>query len=88
MSMQFHEFVNLLEARGCKPQPLNNEQWRSLCPAHDDQRPSLTFTERDGRILLHCFAGCSVDAICNALGITLKDLRTDQDLSAASLCLT
>jgi DNA-binding transcriptional ArsR family regulator/5S rRNA maturation endonuclease (ribonuclease M5) len=40
----------------------------------------LTFTERNGRILLHCFAGCSIDAICNALGITLKDLRTDQDL--------
>jgi energy-coupling factor transporter ATP-binding protein EcfA2/uncharacterized protein (DUF983 family) len=80
MFMQFHEFVNLLEARGYKPQPLNDEQWRALCPAHDDQRPSLTFTERDGRILLHCFAGCSVDAICNALGISLKNLRTDQDL--------
>jgi uncharacterized protein (DUF983 family)/energy-coupling factor transporter ATP-binding protein EcfA2 len=80
MLMQLHEFVNLLEARGCKPQPLGNDQWRSLCPAHDDQRPSLTFTERNGRILLHCFAGCSVDAICNALGISLKNLRTDQDL--------
>jgi DNA-binding transcriptional ArsR family regulator len=74
------DFVAFLEARGLKPQPLNNDQWRALCPAHDDQHPSLTFTERNGRILLHCFAGCSIDAICNALGISLKDLRTDQDL--------
>jgi hypothetical protein len=38
-------------------------------------------TENDGRILVNCFAGCTVDAICNALGITTKDLRTDQGLS-------
>jgi DNA-binding transcriptional ArsR family regulator len=74
------DFVDFLAARGLKPQPLSNNQWRSLCPAHDDQHPSLTFTERNGRILLYCFAGCSVDAICNALGISLKDLRTDQEL--------
>jgi DNA-binding transcriptional ArsR family regulator/5S rRNA maturation endonuclease (ribonuclease M5) len=40
----------------------------------------LTFTERNGRILVNCFAGCTVDAICGALGITLRDLRTDHDL--------
>jgi DNA-binding Lrp family transcriptional regulator/energy-coupling factor transporter ATP-binding protein EcfA2 len=74
------DFVAFLEARGLKPQPLNNDQWRALCPAHDDQHPSLTFTERDGRILVNCFAGCTVDAICGALGITLRDLRTDHDL--------
>jgi DNA-binding transcriptional ArsR family regulator/uncharacterized protein (DUF983 family) len=73
------DFVALLEARGLKPQLLSNNQWRALCPAHDDQRPSLAFTERDGRILVHCFAGCSVEAICNALGISVKDLRIDQD---------
>jgi DNA-binding transcriptional ArsR family regulator len=74
------DFVAFLEARGLKPQPLNNDQWRALCPAHDDQHPSLTFTERNGRILVNCFAGCTVDAICGALGITLRDLRTDHDL--------
>jgi hypothetical protein len=33
--------------------------WTARCPAHDDRNPSLSITEdRDGRVLLHCFAGC------------------------------
>jgi hypothetical protein len=33
--------------------------WSARCPAHDDHNPSLSITEdRDGRVLLHCFAGC------------------------------
>jgi predicted acylesterase/phospholipase RssA len=31
-------------------------------------------TEKDGRILVNCFAGCSIDAICAALGISVADL--------------
>jgi len=77
--MQLHEFIALLEAKGCKPRQLSNGQWQALCPAHDDTRPSLSVTESEGRILVKCFAGCSVDAICAALGITLSDLRTDRD---------
>jgi hypothetical protein len=37
-------------------------------------------TESDGRILVNCFAGCGIDDICVALGITTKDLRTNDDL--------
>jgi uncharacterized protein (DUF983 family)/energy-coupling factor transporter ATP-binding protein EcfA2 len=80
MFMQLHEFINLLEAKGLKPRRLANGQWQAHCPAHDDAKPSLSVTESDGRILVKCFAGCGIDEICNALGITLKDLRTDQDL--------
>jgi DNA-binding transcriptional ArsR family regulator len=78
--MTFQDFITLLEVKGLKPRQLANGQWQAHCPAHDDAEPSLSVTESYGRILLHCFAGCAVDAICNALGITLKDLRTDQDL--------
>lgn len=28
------------------------------CPAHADFHPSLSVTERDGRTLWHCHAGC------------------------------
>jgi hypothetical protein len=49
----------------------------SLCPAHDDATPSLSIAERDGRILLHCFAGCDIGSITEALGIEMKDLFTD-----------
>ena len=37
------------------------------CPAHDDARPSLSITERDGRTLLHCFAGCTQEAVIETL---------------------
>lgn len=49
--------------------------WRAHCPAHDDQHPSLMIAEGDdGRVLLHCHAGCSIEAICEALSILPTDL--------------
>jgi hypothetical protein len=45
------------------------------CPAHQDRSPSLTIRfEDDGRILLHCFAGCSAVDVVGALGLTMSDL--------------
>jgi len=44
------------------------------CPAHDDSHPSLSITQVADRILLNCFVGCSVRAICEALDIRLGDL--------------
>jgi len=38
------------------------------CPAHDDQNASLSLTEKaDGTLLWKCFAGCSQDAVREAL---------------------
>jgi putative DNA primase/helicase len=37
------------------------------CPAHDDKHPSLSVTERDGKVLVRCFAGCSQDEVIAAL---------------------
>jgi uncharacterized protein (DUF927 family) len=45
------------------------------CPAHDDPGPSLSVREAEnGSVLLHCFAGCKVDAIVAALGVQVADL--------------
>lgn len=45
------------------------------CPAHNDKSPSLAIRETaDGTILMHCFAGCSVQEICDAIGIEVSDL--------------
>jgi hypothetical protein len=44
------------------------------CPGHDDQRPSLSIREIRNTILLHCFRGCSLGSICEALGIRASDL--------------
>lgn len=48
------------------------------CPAHEDKRQSLSVsTGKDGRILLKCHAGCNVEAIAGALGLSMKDLFSE-----------
>lgn len=49
-------------------------QYICLCPAHKDQKPSLTITERENKILLHCFAGCNIKNILSSVGLNEKDL--------------
>ena len=52
-----------------------NGSWTACCPAHDDKGPSLAVTEReDGRILMHCFAGCNISDVLGALGMDMNDL--------------
>jgi hypothetical protein len=49
--------------------------WAAKCPAHDDQRASVTIsTGADGRVLLHCHAGCTLDAILDAVHLETRDL--------------
>lgn len=49
--------------------------WKARCPAHDDEHPSLSVDRgEDGRCLLHCFAGCTVEDITQALGLGVGDL--------------
>jgi hypothetical protein len=48
--------------------------WLAKCPAHRDRNPSLSISERDGKVLLHCFAGCTAESICATLGIRVSDL--------------
>lgn len=55
----------------------DSPQWTALCPAHDDQNPSLSVAEgEDGRCLLKCHAGCDVTDVASALGLTLSDLMS------------
>ncbi len=50
-------------------------KWIACCPAHEDRSPSLAVRELDdGRVLLHCFAGCSVEEIVGAVGLGMEDL--------------
>jgi hypothetical protein len=45
------------------------------CPAHRDLSPSLSVREgREGRVLLHCFSGCSIESICHALKIKVSEI--------------
>ena len=53
-------------------------RWTALCPAHEDHSPSLSVRRVRDRVLLHCMAGCAVEDVCAAIGITLADLYHDQ----------
>ncbi len=49
--------------------------WRSLCPAHEDRSPSLSISlGDDGRTLLFCHAGCTQEAVVDAVGMTMASL--------------
>lgn len=46
------------------------DKWMALCPAHEDNSPSLSIGVGDGgRLLLNCFAGCAFEAIVDAAGV-------------------
>jgi predicted transcriptional regulator len=53
--------------RALEGKPRANGSYVCKCPAHDDKNPSLSVSFKDGKILLHCFAGCSQDAVIDAL---------------------
>ena len=42
--------------------------WIACCPAHDDRTPSLSISDGDdGRVLVHCHAGCEQAQVITAL---------------------
>ncbi len=49
-------------------------KYLACCPAHEDRSPSLSIGEDDGRVLLHCFAGCDPESVLDAIGLTFSDL--------------
>jgi hypothetical protein len=56
----------------------NGKGWLALCPAHDDHEPSLSVKDgNNGGVVLHCFAGCSTQQVCAALGIDIRELMPD-----------
>lgn len=56
------------------------DQWHARCPAHDDHSPSLSIKSlSDGRILIHCHAGCGAEEILEAIGMDMSDLFPPDD---------
>jgi hypothetical protein len=55
-------------------------RWTACCPSHEDRSPSLAITEKeDGRILLKCFGGCSVQEIVGSIGMDIGELFPPDD---------
>lgn len=78
--MTAHEFLPLLD--GVKK---SGDGWIARCPGHDDKKPSLSINQNDkGDILLKCHAGCTTQAVCDALGIAVSELFADPDSSRSN----
>lgn len=61
-----------------KVKSTSNGKWLALCPAHPDKSPSLAIKlTDDGKILIHCFAGCHVTDVVAAIGLELSDLMPE-----------
>jgi len=66
--------LNALADHNCDAKQ-NGNGWSARCPAHEDRRPSLSVSEGDdGRALVWCHAGCTVESICDAAGLRVADL--------------
>lgn len=64
----------ILERLG-RVKKVGTDRWLAKCPAHEDKSPSLSITDKgDGRVLVHCFAGCEVGNVLAAIGLRVTDL--------------
>lgn len=84
--MTLQEFIQLAEQAKLQPRQRANGEWRMHCPAHHDDNPSLDIREGERGLLLQCRAGCSVEAICAALGISVSDLFFEKQSSSTRGC--
>lgn len=66
----FNDIVSRFQ--GAKPNGNNSVMVK--CPCHDDNTQSLCVSEKDGKILFNCFAGCRAEDIVHAIGLQMKDL--------------
>jgi hypothetical protein len=57
---------------------LGRGRYTALCPSHQDKSPSLVISEKDGKILFHCFSGCEPADVLAAVGLTFADLYPDR----------
>lgn len=77
--MLIHDFLSELSG----VTQIADGKWQASCPtaAHrygDRSRGLRVGIGRDDRILVHCFAGCHVELIMSAMGLTLADLFSKQ----------
>lgn len=69
------DLAEFLAQSGLKGLRRCGDGYLARCPAHADHAPSLSIRQgADGRILLHCWAGCATAAVLEALGLAWPDL--------------
>jgi len=72
--MTLNDFLRRLD--GVKK---NGSGYVAKCPAHPDDKPSLSIGEgKNGGIVLHCHAGCTAEKIVASIGITMRDIMPQE----------
>lgn len=60
--------------------PAGRDRWLATCPAHGSgKNKALSIAVKGDKLLLHCFAGCSAEAVLAALGLTWRDLYSREN---------
>jgi len=53
------------------------EQYSAKCPAHDDNKQSLSLSQDGDKVVLTCHAGCAAQDVVGALGLSMADLFSE-----------
>jgi hypothetical protein len=71
------DFENVLDRLNVASR--NGEKAMCFCPAHDDRNnPSLSLKTENGKLLLHCFAGCRSEEVVSEIGLEMKHLFAER----------
>ncbi|HTQ22233.1 MAG TPA: hypothetical protein VML93_34040, partial [Mycobacterium sp.] len=73
----YDRLLGALRSAG-KTVEVNGTGAMAQCPAHNDNRPSLSLKAIEGSVLLYCFAGCEAADVTTALGLTPAALFDSQ----------
>lgn len=68
--MDINEILNRLD--GVRNH--GNGRYMAKCPSHIDKTASLGISDKDGVILLRCFAGCETHWVVSGMGLQMSDL--------------
>ena len=73
--MSLQNILNNLDK--VKRQP--DKSYKALCPCHSEKTPSLTISEKDNKIIAHCF-GCGASGVdvVNSLGMDIDELFNEK----------
>lgn len=70
--MTFDEILSHFEVKYQK-----GDKAKCICPAHNDNSPSLSISRGDKGTIVHCFAGCETADVLRAVGLKMSDLFDD-----------
>lgn len=74
----FDTLRQAVDAKGLKVRDDRQTHFQFECPTHADNNPSVTADYRDGKVLVHCHAGCDARDIVADLSLTMDDLFDEE----------